>query len=451
MAESTMSLEASVEATLSALRDDQWRAAQSFTIFRVPAYVRESSRNSYEPRMVSIGPYYHDGAALRAMEDHKWRYLQDLLYREGPVVTASGLVAEMRALEARARACYSERPARFASDDFVRMLLLDGCFILEFFFKWHTREADALCDIGWGLTTVAADLLLMENQIPFFVLERLYGVIAGEQGGRESLLNLFVEYIEEGDPIRRPSADLEVNHLLHLYYECYVPKRPAKQATIMQIIPEAGVTFVKHKVALPRLYDCFVPKRTPPLTRTIPRATELLEAGVTFVLATAPRDSYDVTFDRRRGVMRIPVIEIDDIKRHLLINLIAFEQTLGCEEPHILTSYVVLMSNLIVTTRDVELLRRRRILESLLADDDEAARFFSRLGEGGAINYKLQTFSRLYDDVRRYCDSPWHRYRVALHRDYFSSPWSVISLVVAAFVIALAATQTYFTVFPAKK
>lgn len=48
---------------------------QRFTIFRVPAYIRESNRSAYEPRMVSIGPYYHDAAALRLMEDHKWRFL----------------------------------------------------------------------------------------------------------------------------------------------------------------------------------------------------------------------------------------------------------------------------------------------------------------------------------------------------------------------------------------
>ena len=118
--------------------------------------------------------------------------------------------------------------------------------------------------------------------------------------------------------------------------------------------------------------------------------------------------------------------------------------------PGLLTSYVALMSSLIVTARDVALLRRHRILESLLADDEEAARFFARLGDCGAINYKEQAFAGLYEDVSRYCDSPWHRYRAVLYRDYFASPWSVISLVVAALVVFLTAAQTYITVFPAK-
>jgi hypothetical protein len=49
---------------------------------------------------------------------------------------------------------HSERPA-LGTDDFVRMLLLDGSFILQFFFKWDDKVPDALCYVGWGLTLAA--------------------------------------------------------------------------------------------------------------------------------------------------------------------------------------------------------------------------------------------------------------------------------------------------------
>ncbi|KAL5221703.1 hypothetical protein ABZP36_026416 [Zizania latifolia] len=262
----------------------------------------------------------------------------------------------------------------------------------------------------------------MENQIPFFVVEKLYGAVAGTQGSRQSLLNLLVEYIDAEKPITQPSGDWEVHHLLHLYYGCFVPKRPPPAASAPA-----------------------------PATRMILRATELCEAGVTLVRGSAACNRFDVAFDIHRGVMEIPAIKIDDMKRPLLVNLIAFEQTLGGEEARLLTSYVALMSQLIITARDVELLRRRGVLESLLADDEEAARFFSHLGDGGAMNYNRQAFSGLYEDVHRYCGWWWPRNRAALRRNYFASPWSAISVVVAALVVALAATQTYFTVFPAKK
>uniref|UniRef100_J3L136 Uncharacterized protein n=1 Tax=Oryza brachyantha TaxID=4533 RepID=J3L136_ORYBR len=114
--------------------------------------------------------------------------------------------------------------------------------------------------------------------------------------------------------------------------------------------------------------------------------------------------------------------------RPLLIDLIAFEQTQAGEEPRLLTGYVALMGQLVVTTRDVKLLRRRGVLESLLADDDEPARFFSRIGRGPR---------GVADD-----ESSVRGCSPALRRDYIASPWSAISVVVAAVVVFLAATQT---------
>ncbi|EAY74561.1 hypothetical protein OsI_02449 [Oryza sativa Indica Group] len=431
-------LEDMVEARLSVLRGVQSRTNQTFTIFRVPAFLRESSRTSYEPRLVSIGPYYHGAAALRAMEDHKWRYLHDLLSPQGPPepnhrvplpplvsgLSASALVEKMRSLEAEARACYSEQPVDLSSDDFVQMLLLDGCFILEFFRKWRRNQPDVLCDVGWGLTFVISDLLLMENQLPFCVLKKLYVTAFGEQDGQagNNLLQLLLQYIAGRQvPIRWPNG--QVNHILHLYYESFVPQ---SQRTPQQ----------EQSTTAPRVLPC---------------AVEMSEAGVTFAVRRNSDNGYDVVFDSLRGVMEIPTILIDDAKTPLLANLIAFEQSLGNDEAILLSSYVALMGQLIVTARDVALLRRRGVLENMLANDDDAARFFNHLGDCGAVNHDSHAFVGLYKDVDRYCGTWWRRKTAALRRDYFASPWSAISFVAAAVAVVLAVMQTYFTMFPLKK
>jgi hypothetical protein len=111
------------------------------------------------------------------------------------------------------------------------------------------------------------------------------------------------------------------------------------------------------------------------------------EAGVTFAVRRNSDNGYDVVFDSLRGVMEIPTILIDDAKTPLLANLIAFEQSLGNDEAILLSSYVALMGQLIVTARDVALLRRRGVLENMLANDDDAARFFNHLGDCGAVNH----------------------------------------------------------------
>ncbi|CAL4956166.1 unnamed protein product [Urochloa decumbens] len=398
------SLVASVDATLKT------KGEQPFTIFRVPAYVRDANRTAYEPRMVSIGPYYHGAAALGAMDDHKRRCLHDLLSRNA-AVSSSVLIQEMRSLEERARACYSERPF-LGPDDFVQMLLLDGCFILEFFFKWHTKEADPLCDVGWSLTLVRSDLLLLENQIPFFVIEKLYDVVTGVQQASTS----------------------DIHHLLDLYYESFVPKLQAPE----EASSSATTTGQAEKRAA-RL-------------KMIPRATEMSAAGVTFVRrspAAARGDAYDVAFDGRRGVMEIPHMVIDEMKRPLLVNLMALEQSQGAAVP-VLTSYVSLMGMLVRTEADVELLHRCGVLDNLLADDKEAAWFFNHLGHGGAMDYSRHVFAGLCEDVQRYCGTWWHRNRAKLMQDYFGSPWTVISVVAAGLGLALTAIQAYFAAFPRK-
>jgi len=99
---------------------------------------------------------------------------------------------------------------------------------------------------SWGLTLIMADLFLLDNQVPFFILEKLYDVGGGVRGSRELLINLIIEYTRDRDkqPIMRPSSDSEIHHLLHLYYESFVPKlspevKYSSWATNTVVIPPA--------------------------------------------------------------------------------------------------------------------------------------------------------------------------------------------------------------------
>jgi hypothetical protein len=97
-------------------------------IFRVPAHVREVDDRAYSPRIVSIDPFHHYEEALRAFEDHKKRFhsrLQNQMRRRGCKVD---LEKAMKEMEEKTRECYSEEFGDIESDDFVRMMLLDGCF-----------------------------------------------------------------------------------------------------------------------------------------------------------------------------------------------------------------------------------------------------------------------------------------------------------------------------------
>ncbi|AQK59419.1 UPF0481 protein [Zea mays] len=366
-------LEILIERGLGQRREGE---SSMMTIFRVPAHVRDASKELYEPRLVSIGPYYRDRAALRTMEQHKWRYMRELMRRPHSLPPLDSYVRAVRNVEQEARCCYSERTDIFGSTaqsepsgggeieeahspGFAEMLMLDGCFILEFFLKWHKSEKDKLCDVAWGLTLLHSDLLLLENQIPFFVLEALLHVVGA---WFSKLLSL----------IRSTSAD-----------------------------------------------------STP--TLVVPSVTQLREAGVRFEKKESPRHMFDIAFDRNTGVLEMPQMELDYANKALLVNLVAFEQTRDLPgAAKRLSSYVALVGALVRTGKDVEHLQKHDIIQNLLDGDDEAAtNFFQHLGDCSSLDYKNHMFADMFKELRDFYDSSWQRHRAKFLRDHCSSPWAI--------------------------
>uniref|UniRef100_A0A0E0JY17 Uncharacterized protein n=1 Tax=Oryza punctata TaxID=4537 RepID=A0A0E0JY17_ORYPU len=354
------------------------------------------------------------------MEQHKLRLLRHFLERAA-TVPLSGFVRAVRDVEQRARCCYSERTSVFDGDGFAEMLLLDGCFILEFFFKWNRGEPDPLCDVGWGLTLLHSDLLLLENQIPFFVLERLFDTFFRGAVTQDNLVKILLIQLKLNGTVvsrqpQRPEVTGQFDHLLHLLHDKFVPK----------------------------LEELELPARTngssPPRLLMIPCVSMLREAGVTFKKKRSPRDMFDVTFDKKRGVMELPRIEIHLANLPQLMNLIAFEQSRGqrAGTPAPLTSYSALMSSLVRSGQDVSVLQRGGIVDNLLSNDDEAAiSFFSRLGDPCTMHYSDNLFAQLFDDVKCYHDSSWHKHRTMFKRAHCNTPWSIIALVLAIIVFFL--------------
>nr|CAD1828578.1 unnamed protein product [Ananas comosus var. bracteatus] len=71
---------------------------------------------------------------------------------------------------------YDAQECHFADPkELVEMMVFDGCFIIEVIIKYwmgKTREYLPPLDIDF----VESDLILFENQIPFFVLEELFRI-----------------------------------------------------------------------------------------------------------------------------------------------------------------------------------------------------------------------------------------------------------------------------------
>lgn len=213
------------EELVSCIKEKMEDISSMVFIFKVPELLRSKNEKAYTPDKISIGPIHYKKPALETMETIKWRYLFALLNRK-PNLEASldKCVKALRELEHRARRCYGEN-IKLNSDEFVQMMLLDCSFIIELFLKYAIkglrRRNDPIFSVYGRLFELRCDLLLLENQMPFFVLHQMFEIVPIPRQCSESLNDLasrFFKNILPGDQNQYPSANFnqEAHHLLEL-------------------------------------------------------------------------------------------------------------------------------------------------------------------------------------------------------------------------------------------
>ncbi|XP_077217789.1 UPF0481 protein At3g47200-like [Tasmannia lanceolata] len=410
------------------------------SIYIVPQHIYETDEKAYEPKIISIGPYHHGKQCLRTMEEHKWRYLNAILSRNMDL-SLENYLAEIKKMEVRARSCYSESINHFESNQFVQMMVLDGCFIVELFLNSEAKMAmkeeeifllkkeadeDPIYGTNWMLLLVAHDMLLLENQLPFFVLQFLFKLVdksSTPSSLSQLALNFFHNFLPRKNGIDPTDEDRgKILHLLHLFHSGFLP--------------------VKKK-ALDFLSYYYYIRPAPP--KLIPSATELKAAGVKFKQKKMDMGSF-LEVDFRKGVMEIPHLSIYEFTNSMFRNFIAFEQCFPIYGAHF-TRYTILMDCLINTANDVAILKQNKIVEHMMGSDEEVAILFNRLGKGVAVDFEDCYFYYLFNDVNQYCKTNWHIWRANLVHRYFRNPCTIMSLVAAILILTLTFTQTFFSVF----
>ena len=152
---------------------------KSCCIFKIPHTLGRANHTAYAPKIVSIGPYHrsddkeHDN--LKMIEEHKKRYLEFFVSKtKDNGVNLSHLVNVVSNSEKAIRDSYSEN-LDLSQEKLTKVMLLDACFILMLFLV-VSREIeyknfnDPIFKLRWILPTLRSDLLLLENQVPLFLL-----------------------------------------------------------------------------------------------------------------------------------------------------------------------------------------------------------------------------------------------------------------------------------------
>ncbi|CAL9754626.1 unnamed protein product [Musa acuminata subsp. burmannicoides] len=423
-----------------------WRTEQP-TIFKVLPHLREIEPKAYEPTIVSLGPFHHHKSHLKAMDHLKWQYLSKFLGRnpEKPLEDYLKLIKEN---ERQARMAYSEE-VEMSSDDFVQMMLLDCCFVIETILP----EGEGQATIRSLSPVLVRDMLILENQLPFCILQPLFDSTFLRQS--LDLSSLILGFLSKAVSIRteNPSGKKSFHHTLQLFHSCILPAndRDGRESStslchnlscLQNVFPVSfWLSSWLHKLSCCSRDD---QEETNKFLDWIPSATQLTEAGVHIRKKEEAKSFLDITF--RDGKMELPQLQVDDATNTLLRNLIALEQCCREASPHV-TSYAGLIDCIIDTAADVALLQQSKIIINGMGNGEEVATLFNRLCKEVLIDdLESSYFSRIYKDVNMHYDARCNKWRARLNHDYFSNPWAIVSVAAAIFLFILTITQTVYAV-----
>ncbi|KAF5460043.1 hypothetical protein F2P56_019942 [Juglans regia] len=326
------------------------------SIFRVPNRLRRHNEKAFVPQVVSIGPFHFENKELKGMEKIKLWYLKCLLNR-APAEETIGLVWLVKFVgntEQDCRKCYAEE-VDVPRNKFIEMMILDGCFILEFLCRYRNDlmaikgEEDLVPNTSWMPRKILADLLLLENQIPWCVLDCLFNLMPYLKTESCSRLDDLVSssFSKYGMfPLSARSSSQNHKHLLDCFRNCLV-----RSCTITRP-------------------NCLVPlKRIP-----IRSVTQLCEKGFRFI---AEDGENILNIKHEDYIIKMPAIVIEENTESMFRNLIAYEH---CDpsKGHEITSYAALLYCLIKSPTDALHLKERDIIQIGLSNGDIAS-FLNRL------------------------------------------------------------------------
>ncbi|KAG6422238.1 hypothetical protein SASPL_118803 [Salvia splendens] len=212
------------------------------TIFGVPKALMASDPDSYTPHLVAIGPYHHLRLELYDMERYKVAAAKRIQRELHGDIKLQSLVDLIMNHDLRIRASY-HRPVPFGPEALAWIMAVDVCFVFEFLRVKKQGKKKILSKIPSGLchlidssgkktshNSILRDLLMLENQIPLFVMSMLFELhFSSEEIAAQKLLAVLTSASNDLSPFKaaektEPVAVSEHAHLLDFLYHFIVPK-----------------------------------------------------------------------------------------------------------------------------------------------------------------------------------------------------------------------------------
>ncbi|CAL5442038.1 unnamed protein product [Camellia sinensis] len=401
-------------------------------IFKVPSRLRDLEQTDpYTPRLVSIGPCHHKQHEGQEIEKHKKHLLQLVLSRKNKSLDDLEKGDMIVKLLDDAKTCFDKPILEgFDNKQLLEMLLLDACFILELLHNsahgWKESEENknplyVLYQRGF-IPFIRRDLLMLENQLPFEVLSKIYSVF---WDSKQEIVELVLDFFNPVIPgiSKNISCSVKPLHLLNIVLLSLEPttvKHGSETRILVGSAQEEGKTVSVHSV------------------------TRLRGTGIKF---EKKESSKFTEIEFKKGKLLIPPLLIHGSTRSTFLNLMAFEQSYpGCGR-HI-TSYISFMDGLINSSKDVEHLVVKGIISHHLGSDEDVATLINNLRKEMVFDTNKNYMSDISKQLNEHYEQKWRTWTATLKREYLKDPWKIISLVAAALLILFTAAQAAYSMTP---
>ena len=408
------------------LEPPQWAEC---CIYRVPQRLRQLNKDAYTPRLISVGPFHHGKEELEDMERLKWRYYIEFCYRTG---TMPQDIADFVAMMApKILHCY-EGSIVLAHDEFIRMVLLDSIFIIEHFFRAtaggenQNNYTGSKVSKPWLKRHITLDLILLENQLPFFILDELYEKFSRSKTV-DSFFNLACKYFwkylfsqEEHkhftDLIRYIYYPSELNNGGDAVSYVYSATKLYETGVRFKVIEEGRFDEIKlEKWKLLGKCQCF---------------------NFSWLLIFIPCLKCFTCLEPMQSLLYLPSFVADNRTEDLYRNIMALEQ---CHYPFeaYLCNYMVLLDHLINTSEDVELLADKGIIVNSLGSYEVVATMVNRIAV--EIVEENSCYSDVAKNLKNHYQKGCNRNIGYLKSTYFSNLWrgtaTVVGLIILGFTL----------------
>ncbi|KAG6426067.1 hypothetical protein SASPL_110281 [Salvia splendens] len=222
------------------------------TIFAVPKILMATDPDSYIPQQVAIGPYHHLRAELYDMERYKVAAAKRN-QEELDNVKLRHLADHLMKMELRIKASY-HRPLGIRVETLAWMMAVDVSFLFEFMQVCAVKEGklitrnpsrmDYLINLERRKTAhnaILRDIVMLENQIPLFVMRKLLELqFSSLEMADERLHTMLAAFCKDLSPFQMAESCQRVvvsdcAHLLEFLYNYVVPSTDREKLASIEI------------------------------------------------------------------------------------------------------------------------------------------------------------------------------------------------------------------------